>query len=124
MPRPQVSSRTRLATQWVQARLRGMDYVERAAADVPAGELLAIDVLYSIASSLAFTDPALGRVVSSQLVRAALDAGEPVRVCLALAQEICYAAASGSRNRVAVEAVAARLTSIAMRLQRETILQQ
>ncbi len=108
------ASRTRLATQWVQAKLRGLDYVEREAAEVPPGELLAIDVLYSIASGLAFADPSLGRVVQAELIRAALDAGEPTRVCLALSQEVCYAAAAGSRNRIVVEAVAQRLRSIAM----------
>ncbi|HET7504551.1 MAG TPA: protein kinase [Kofleriaceae bacterium] len=110
------TSRTRLATQWLQVKLRGMDYVERDASEIPAQDLLTIDVLYSIASSLAFVDPALGRVVQSELVRAALDAGEPVRVCLALAQEVCYAAAGGSRNRAVVEAVAARLKIVALRI--------
>jgi tetratricopeptide (TPR) repeat protein len=108
--------RTRLATQWLQVKLRGLDYVARDASAIPAQGLLTIDVLYSISSSLAFSDPALGRVVQSELVRAALDAGEPVRVCLALAQEVCYAAAGGSRNRAVVEAVAARLKSIALRI--------
>jgi eukaryotic-like serine/threonine-protein kinase len=110
------TSRTRLATQWLQVKLRGLDYVERDASAIPAHDLLTIDVLYSIASSLAFADPALGRVVQTELVRAALDAGEPVRVCLALAQEVCYAAAGGSRNRAAVEAVAARLKTVAIRI--------
>jgi len=110
------TSRTRLATQWLQVKLRGLDYVEREASAVPAQALLTIDVLYSIASSLAFGDPALGRVVQSELVRAALEAGEPVRVCLALAQEVCYAAAGGSRNGAVVEAVAARLKSVALRI--------
>jgi tRNA A-37 threonylcarbamoyl transferase component Bud32/tetratricopeptide (TPR) repeat protein len=110
------TSRTRLATQWLQVKLRGLDYVERDASAIPAQDLLTIDVLYSIASSLAFADPALGRVVQSELVRAALDAGEPVRVCLALAQEVCYAAAGGSRNRAVVEAVAARLKAVALRI--------
>ncbi|HMG53510.1 MAG TPA: protein kinase [Kofleriaceae bacterium] len=110
------TSRTRLATQWLQVKLRGLDYIERDASAIPAQELLTIDVLYSISSSLAFSDPALGRVVQTELVRAALDAGEPVRVCLALAQEVCYAAAGGSRNRGVVEAVAARLKSVALRI--------
>jgi len=110
------TSRTRLATQWLQVKLRGLDYAEREASAIASHDLLTIDVLYSIASSLAFADPALGRVVQSELVRAALDAGEPVRVCLALAQEVCYAAAGGSRNRAVVEAVAARLKSVALRI--------
>jgi tetratricopeptide (TPR) repeat protein len=110
------ASRTRLATQWLQVKLRGLDFIERDASVIPAHDLLTIDVLYSIASSLAFADPALGRVVQSELVRAALDAGEPVRVCLALAQEVCYAAAGGSRNRTVVEAVATRLKAVAMKI--------
>ncbi|MGN6103539.1 MAG: hypothetical protein ACTHU0_00300, partial [Kofleriaceae bacterium] len=110
------TARTRLATQWMTAKLRGLDYVERAATQVPGAQLLVIDVLHSIASGLTFADPALGRVVQSALIRAALDAGEPVRVCLALSQELCYAAAGGSRNRAAVEAVGTRLKQIAMRL--------
>ncbi len=116
------ASRTRLATQWVAMKLRGWDYVERDVADIPAHDLLVIDVLYSIASGLAFADPALGRVVQSQLMRASLDAGEPVRVCLALAQEVCYAAAAGSRNRAVVEAVGNRLVGIASRLDHHELL--
>ncbi|MCX5746105.1 MAG: hypothetical protein NT062_26810, partial [Proteobacteria bacterium] len=109
-------SRTRLATQWMQMKLRGDRFTPRAVADVPSGQLLAVDVLYSIASGLAFADPALGRVVQSELLRAALDAGEPVRVCLSLAQEICYAGSGGSRNRAAVEGVARRLTALAAQI--------
>jgi len=110
------TSRTRLATQWMQAKFRGLEFVERDPADIPGDQLLAVDVLYSIASGLAFADPALGRVVQAELIRAALDAGEPIRVCLALAQELCYAAAIGNRNRAAVEAVGARLRSVAQRV--------
>ncbi len=109
------TSRTRLATRWMQMKLRGLEFVEREAHSVPDSELLVVDVLYSIASGLAFADPALGRVVQFELVRTALAAGEPIRVCLALAQELCYAAAAGSRNRTAVEAVGARLLAVAHR---------
>lgn len=112
------SARAKLATQWraFAIKLRGLDYVERDVAEIPPADLLVIDVLYSITSGLAFADPALGRVVLAELMRAALDAGEPVRVCLALAQEVCYAAAAGSRNRIVVEAVGRRLLAIAGRL--------
>jgi len=53
------ASRTKLATQWMQMKLRGLDYVERDVTEIPRGALLAIDVLYSISSGLAFADPAL-----------------------------------------------------------------
>ncbi len=110
------ASRTKLATQWMQAKLRGLDFEERAIADVDPHELLVADVLYSIASGLAFTDPALGRVVQSELIRRALDAGEPIRVSLALAQEIIYTSAAGSRTSNAVDTVATQLESIAQKI--------
>jgi len=110
------ASRTRLATDWVQMKLRGLDFTPRDVTEIPRATLIANDTLYSIASSLAFADPALGRVVQSALLRAALDAGEPVRVCLALAHEIGYAAAAGSRNRAAVEALGHRLEAVAASL--------
>jgi hypothetical protein len=110
------ASRTRLGTQWKQQKLRGLDYVERDATECRPEDLLRIDVLYSITSGLAFADPALGRVLQVDLLRLALECGEPGRVCLALAQEVCYAAAAGSRNWTAVEALGDRLLAIADRL--------
>nr|MBA3452396.1 serine/threonine-protein kinase PknK [Deltaproteobacteria bacterium] len=59
------ASRTKLATQWIQMKLRGLDYKERDVTQIPRADLLALDVLYSISSGLAFADPALGRVVQS-----------------------------------------------------------
>ncbi len=110
------ASRTRLGAQWKQQKLRGLDYVERDATECRPADLLRIDVLYSITSGLAFADPALGRVLQVELMRLALECGEPGRVCLALAQEVCYAAAAGSRNWTAVEALGDRLLAIADRL--------
>ncbi len=110
------TSRTKLATQWMQAKLRGLDFEERTIAEVEPQQLLAADVLYSIASGLAFTDPVLGRVVQSELIRCALDAGEPIRVALALAQEIIYTSAAGSRTSATVESVARKLETIAARI--------
>ncbi len=107
--------RTRLAAQWIQSKLRGLEYIERAAADCKLADLLRIDVLYSIVSGLAFADPALGRVLQAELLRAAFDCGEPMRVCLALSQEVCYAAGAGSRNSSVVDAVGARLVMLAKR---------
>ena len=115
-PLGKLAWRTRLASVWPQQKLRGLEFTERAATAVPIGELRKIDALTSIVSALAFADPTIGRVLQAQLMRLALDTGEPVRVCLALAQEVCYAAAGGSRNADAVAAVASRLDELARRL--------
>jgi len=110
------SSKTRLAAQWFSSKLRGLEYSERMAQDCKPSDLLRIDVLYSIVSGLAFADPSLGRTLQAELLRAALECGEPVRVCLALAQEVCYASGAGSRNATAVEAVGAKLDALADRI--------
>jgi len=116
-PLAKSSSRTRLAAQWFSSKLRGLDYDEHPAEECKPADLLRIDVLYSIVSGLAFADPSLGRTLQAELLRAALECGEPVRVCLALAQEICYASGAGSRNAAAVEAVGARLDALARRIE-------
>ena len=97
------ASRTRLATQWMQAKLRGLDYVERDADRDPAPASCSRSTCCT--RSRAGSRSPIRRSGAScrrELMRAALDAGEPVRVCLALAQEVCYAAAGGqpqSRRR-------------------------
>jgi hypothetical protein len=100
----------------MQQKLRGLDYIERDPTECKPTDLRKIDVLYSIVSGLAFADPALGRVLQSELMRVAFDCGEPWRVCLALAQEVCYSAAAGSRNAAAVIAVGNRLAALTDRL--------
>ncbi|HWO25606.1 MAG TPA: AAA family ATPase [Kofleriaceae bacterium] len=110
------AGRLRLTARWLLAKPHDLDFTERAPADVPAAQLRVVDVLCSISSGLAFADPGLGRAAQLQLLRAALDAGEPHRVCLALALEVCYAGGGGSRNRAAIEETGARLSALALRL--------
>ena len=112
-PLAKVSSKPRLAAQWFTSRLRGLDFTERTAEACSPADLRRIDVLYSIVSGLGFADPALGRTLQAELLRAALECGEPVRVCLALAQEVAYASAAGSRNANAVDAVGVKLDALA-----------
>ena len=109
-----------LSTPWLQ-KLRGLDYVERDPSEVKPADLLRIDVLYSVVSGLAFINPSLGRMLQPELLRAAFDCGEPLRVCLALAQELCYAASAGSRSWPATAAVGTRLKSIVVRLDHPNI---
>jgi eukaryotic-like serine/threonine-protein kinase len=105
--------RGRLQPPW-GTRMRRLDFVHRDAAMIPEAELRRIDVLQSISSGLAFTDPSLGRTVQTELLRHALAAGEPVRVILALILETGYQAASGARAWPMVEVLAERIKAVAM----------
>jgi tetratricopeptide (TPR) repeat protein len=102
--------------QWMQMKLHGHDFVPRDAASCNPSDLLRIDVLHSIASGLWFTDPRVSRALQPELLRAALDTGEPMRVCFALAHAVCNAASGGSRNTTAVQVAGARLDELAQRL--------
>jgi eukaryotic-like serine/threonine-protein kinase len=94
-------------------RPKHLDFTEREASPL---ELRRVDVLYSLASGLQFVDPWLGRVVQDELSRAALAAGEPFRVCLALGQELAYLAGAGPRAQKEVEMVADTLRRTAVRV--------
>ena len=115
------TSRKKLATQWFQSKLRGYDFTPKPLSAVPQAQLRKIDVLYSISSGLAVVDPAAGRLVQTELMKAAIEAGEPMRVCLALTQEICYAASAGSTNSKGVADLGARLHGLASQLGASTV---
>lgn len=105
--------RSRLLPQWGGLRPKKLEFVQRDASTVPAIELRRIDVLYSISSGLAFTDPQLGRTVQHELLRAALATGEPVRVILTFILETGYQAAAGARAWPIVEQLAERIKQVA-----------
>lgn len=83
----------------IQIRLRGLGYREREPADLPARALARIDFAWSLSSSLAFVDPLLGSDLGALHVLLALRAGEPSRVCRAIASEAVYAASVGGAPR-------------------------
>ncbi|MEZ4359892.1 MAG: protein kinase [Kofleriaceae bacterium] len=105
--------RSRLQPPWGSAKLRRLDFVQRDASMIAEMDLRRIDVLQSISSGLAFTDPSLGRTVQNELLRHVLAAGEPNRVVLALILETGYQAASGSKAWSTVEMLAEHIKAAA-----------
>ncbi len=110
--------RTVMALLWERARirLRGLDWTERPAADVPAEVLDRLDVLWSVSSGFTFVNPVLGRVLQARLLREALDAGEPRRACMALSLELGYVSMPGEPARERAEELFARGRALARRL--------
>ncbi len=105
-----------LLVERARIRLRGLDYVARAEADVEPERLDRLDVLWSVSSGFTFVNPVLGRVLQARLLRAALDAGEPRRVGLALSLELGYVSMPGSKARDRAEDLFARARALARQL--------
>jgi hypothetical protein len=98
----------------IQIRLRGLGYRERDPADLPARALARIDFAWSLSSSLSFVDPLVGSDLNALHVLLALRAGEPSRVCRAIASEAVYAASVGAAPRA--QRLRSRAREIAIRV--------
>lgn len=94
---------TSLLYHRARLRLRGLSFRQRPLDRCPTHELTRVDVAFSATSGLAMVDPIRGADFGAQHLQLALQVGEPVRICRALALEAGNAAAvgSGSRDRIA-----------------------
>jgi serine/threonine protein kinase len=103
---------------WLRARvrLRAGRYRERDVSQVAAEELTRCDVCWSMNTGLAFVDPVRGAIFQARHQLLALASGEPSRVALALAAEVCYRALAGSRGAERNARLLARADQLAQRL--------
>ena len=88
-----------LLVRRAQVRLRGLGYRERSPGDVPARALAQIDFCWSLSSTQSFVDPLRAADLGALHLLLALRAGEPSRVCRAIASEAVYAAGVGAAAR-------------------------
>ncbi len=97
-------------------RMRGLEFTERDATQIPAYELSRIDVCYAVAAGLGVVDLIRAADFQAQHLLLALRAGEPVRASRAISFEAAQVAARGGpmKKRAApilekAEALAARV---------------
>jgi tRNA A-37 threonylcarbamoyl transferase component Bud32 len=100
-----------LLIQRIRLRLRGLAYRTNPSPDQEA--LDRIDLLWSVSSGFTFTSPILVRVLTTRMLRLALDAGDPRRICLALGLEIGYRSVSGVSAHDDVERLYTKARAIA-----------
>jgi hypothetical protein len=79
----------------LQIRLRGLDFTERDASQIPEADLVRIDTCWGLAAGLGAVDLIRGADFQSRHLLLALRAGEPYRVARALAFEAAWTAARG-----------------------------
>ena len=97
-------------------RLRGLSFRPRALASCPPRDLARVDVAFSATAGLAMVDVIRGADFAAQHLQLALEVGEPMRICRALALEAGNAAAVGAGSQGRME----RLVRTAEQLSRHT----
>jgi serine/threonine protein kinase/tetratricopeptide (TPR) repeat protein len=80
-------------------RLRGMRFKERDATQVSLEQLTLIDIYWTVSIGLSNVDVIRGAEFQTRHLIEALDAGEPQRICRALAAEVMYTSAAGKGRR-------------------------
>jgi serine/threonine protein kinase len=95
LPRTPRRAFWRLLTSRARLRLRGLKFGERAEAQVPREKLELIDIYRSVAVGISIVDVIRGADYQTRSLLLALDAGEPLRIALALGWEAVHVACEG-----------------------------
>ncbi len=97
-------------------RLSSLRQGQRSAQSVDAAHLARIDVAFAAATGIALGDPLRGATYASKGLLLALEAGEPVRLCRALAVAAINNASRGERSRARAEELVRAAERIAQEL--------
>ncbi len=95
--------------------LRGLEFTERKASEIPEEELARIDICWSVAAGLGVVDLIRGADFQSRHLLLALRAGEIYRVARAMAFEVAQTAARGGAKREQAMELAERAEHLAQR---------
>lgn len=100
---------------WKRARLRvrGLGFTERREAEVPVADLIKIDACGSVAVGLAMIDTIRSTDFQTLQLLLALRAGEPYRICRAMATEAVLASVGHGGKRKRAEVLLARAQQLA-----------
>jgi eukaryotic-like serine/threonine-protein kinase len=98
-------------------RLRGLSFEQTSADRCAARDLIRVDVAFSATAGLAMVDVVRGADFGAQQLQLALDVGEPIRICRALAFEAGNAAAIGAGSRERLDRIVRTAEGLARRSQ-------
>jgi serine/threonine protein kinase/tetratricopeptide (TPR) repeat protein len=100
----------------LQIRLRGLDFTERNASEIPEADLVRIDTCWAVAAGLGAVDLIRGADFQSRHLLLALRAGEPYRVARAMAFEAAWTAARGGAARERAAQIARRAEELSQKV--------
>jgi len=108
---------TSLLYHRARLRLRGLSFEQTSADRCAASDLTRVDVAFSATAGLVMVDVVRGADFGAQHLQLALDVGEPIRICRALAFEAGNAAAVGAGSRERIERLVRTAEGLALRSQ-------
>lgn len=79
----------------IQIRIRGFNFTERKASEIPEADLFRIDICWAVAAGLGAVDLIRGADFQCRHLLLALNAGEPFRIARGLALEAAHSASRG-----------------------------
>jgi len=114
---PPTPRRALVSMLWHRARLRlsGLAWRERDESEIPARDLLAVEVYKTVSLGLGFVDNVRGADFQARNLLHALRCGEPRRITRAIAQEAMYLAAQGTPKLDRARELAEQSASLAQR---------
>ena len=116
-PQSRAGAMTSLLYHRARLRLRGLSFQQVPAERCDARDLNRVDVAFSATAGLAMVDVVRGADFAAQHLQLALDLGEPIRICRALALEAGNAAAVGAGSRDRVERLVRTAEGLSLRSQ-------
>lgn len=100
----------------IQIRLRGFEFTERSASEVPEADLVRIDICWAVSAGLGVVDFIRGADFQSRHLLLALRAGEPYRVARAMAFEAVQTASRGGGSKKRHLQIAQRAEDLAAKV--------
>ncbi len=116
LPRTPRRAFWRLLLSRARLRIRGLKFHERLADQVPREKLELIDIYRSVAVGISIVDVIRGADYQTRSLLLALDAGEPLRIALALGWEAVHVACEGRPSWRRTERLVAAAGGLAERL--------
>jgi len=101
------------AWESMRMRLRGLEFVARDQAEVPTEQLALIDTLWSVTIGLSMAQPLASQAFQQRHLRAALEAGEPLRVARALTIESAFSGLAGGNDERRSQSLSRRTHEVA-----------
>ena len=100
----------------LQIKLRGLNFTERDASQIPEADLVRIDTCWAVAAGLGAVDLIRGADFQSRHLLLALKAGEPYRVARAMSFEAAQSVSAGGKTKERATLIAQRAEELSQKV--------